>query len=127
MEPGEVKDFLNFTTSLTNSKFFKRNSLNVCIGILGLKILDVIFKSMAYIDHVPLPSNREFILKPHTLATLTQMLVLQNPDLTREVLIFIETHLNSHYAFFKLKSSGMIEFLILCLSTKNGERALNLL
>ena len=55
------------------------------------------------------------------------MLILQNSDLTREVLIFIETHLNSHFAFFKLKNSGMIEFLILCLSTKNGDRALTLL
>jgi len=61
------------------------------------------------------------------LATLTQMLMLQNGDLTREVLIFIEKHLNNHFAFFKLKNSGMIEFLILCLSTRNGDRALSLL
>ena len=82
---------------------------------------------MSFTDHVPLPSNREFILRKHSLATLTQMLMLQNGDLTREVLIFIEMHLNNHFAFFKLKNSGMIEFLILCLSTRNGDRALSLL
>ena len=98
--PSLVVEEVNFTTSMTNTRFFKRNALNISVGILGLKILDLIFRQMTFIDHVPLPSNREFIMKPSTLATLTQMLVLQNTDLTREVLIFIETHLNNHFAFF---------------------------
>ena len=120
-------DLINFTNSKTNSHYFKRNSRNVSIGILSLKILDLVFRSMQFSDHMPEPSNRKFIFDPKSLSSLTQMLILQNSDLTREVLIFIETHLNSHFAFFKLKNSGMIEFLILCLSTKNGDRALALL
>jgi len=55
------------------------------------------------------------------------MLILQNSDLTREVLIFIETHLNNHFAFFNLKNTGIIELLILCLSTSHSSRALALL
>ena len=53
--------------------------------------------------------------------------MLQNDDMTREILQFFENHLESHYALFKLKNSGLIEFLILCLSSRNAERALNLL
>ena len=53
--------------------------------------------------------------------------MLENSDLTREVLIFIEKHLSDHYTFFKMRELGMIEFLILCLSTKNNFRALKLL
>lgn len=43
------------------------------------------------------------------------------------MLIFIETHLNSHFAFFNLKNTGIIELLILCLSTSHSSRALALL
>jgi hypothetical protein len=82
---------------------------------------------MQFSDHLPLPSNRQFIYDRASLCTLTQMLLLQNSDLTREVLIFIETHLNSHFAFFNLKNTGIIELLILCLSTSHGNRALALL
>jgi len=50
--------------------------------------------------------------------------MIENTDLTRELTIFIEEHMNNHFTYFKLKNSGMIEFLILALSTKNGDRAL---
>lgn len=53
--------------------------------------------------------------------------MIENPDLTRELTIFILTHMNNHYSFYRLKYSGMIEFLILCLSTRNGDRALEIL
>ena len=53
--------------------------------------------------------------------------MLDNGDLTREVLIFIEKHLSDHYTFYKMKDMGMIEFLILCLATRNNFRALKLL
>ena len=72
-------------------------------------------------------SNREYMLQPHALATLTQTILLENGDLTREVLIFIEKHLSNHYTFYLMRQTGMIEFLILCLSTKNNFRALRLL
>lgn len=117
----------NFTSSATNSRYFAVNTPNVSMGILCLKILDLIFIAMPFNDHVPLPSNRKFIYEEETLATLTAMLILENSDLTREVLIFIEKHMNTHYAFFNLKKTGIIELLMLCLSTRNGERALALL
>ena len=41
--------------------------------------------------------------------------------------MLIKAHLNNHYSFYKLKDTGIIELLILCLSTKNGELALGLL
>jgi len=97
------------------------------MGILSLKILDLIFIAMQFSDHLPLPSNRRFIYEKESLGTLTAMLILKNSDLTREVLIFIEKHLNTHFAFFILKTTGIIELLILCLSTRNGDRALALL
>lgn len=53
--------------------------------------------------------------------------MLQNSHLTREILLFIEQHLNNHYTLYKLKHSGLIEYLILSLNTRNGDRALNLL
>ncbi len=53
--------------------------------------------------------------------------MIENVDLTRELTIFIQTHMNNHYSYFKLKNSGMIEYLILGLSSKNGDRALEIL
>lgn len=53
--------------------------------------------------------------------------MLQSVHLTREVLRFIESHLNNHYALYKLKCSGLIEFLIVAMNTRNSDRALSLL
>ena len=92
-----------------------------------MRIVDQVFKSMQFQYHLPMPTNAEYMLQKHALATLTQMLMLQNIHLTREVLCFIESHLNNHYTLYKLKHSGLIEFLILALNTRNGERALTLL
>ena len=74
-----------------------------------------------------MPTNSEYMLQKHALATLSQMIMLQNQHLTREVLLFIEVHLNNHFTLYKLKHSGLIEFLILALNTRNGDRALQLL
>ena len=69
------------------------------MGILSLKILDLIFKEMYELDYVPLPTNREFLLRPTSLAILSQMLMIENVDLTRELTIFILSHMNNHYSF----------------------------
>lgn len=53
--------------------------------------------------------------------------MIENIDLTRELTIFIQAHMNNHYTYYKLKNSGMIEFLILCMSSRNGDRALEIL
>jgi len=82
---------------------------------------------MYAIDYVPLPTNREFLLRPISLAIMTQTLMVENTDITRELTIFIQSHMNNHYSYFKLKNSGMIEYLILCLATKNSDRALEIL
>lgn len=67
-----------------------------------------------------MPSNVEYMLQRHALATLSQSILLQNKHLTREVLRFIENHLCNHFTLYKLKDSGLIEFLILALNTRNG-------
>jgi hypothetical protein len=71
-----MSDQANYTNSNTNGRYFKRNSEWVCMGIISLKIYDLIFKEMCAIDFVPLPTNREFLLKNDSLATLTQMLMV---------------------------------------------------
>ena len=53
--------------------------------------------------------------------------MIENIDLTRELTIFILMHMDNHYSFFRLKNSGMIEYLILALYSRNGDRALNIL
>lgn len=90
----------NYANSSTCSKYFKRNCIEVCVAILGLKILDLIFKHMSSKDQVPLPSNRQFLMREGSLATLTQMFMLEEPDLTRELTIFIQAHMDNHYSFF---------------------------
>ena len=45
---------------------------------------------MQFQYHLPMPTNAEYMLQKHALATLTQMLMLQNTHLTREVLHFVE-------------------------------------
>jgi hypothetical protein len=63
-----------------------------------------------------------------SLVVLTQLLTLKNDDLTRELSLFILTHIDNHYFFYLLKDFGMIELLIIKLSSpKNSERALKLL
>ena len=52
----------NFTNSATNSRYFKRNSINVCHGILVLKIFDQISKRVKLASHLPLPSNLAYML-----------------------------------------------------------------
>jgi hypothetical protein len=97
------------------------------MGILSLKILDLIFKEMNKIDFIPLPTNMEFLMRPDSLATLTQMYMIENTDLTRELTIFMHMHMNNHFSFYKMINSCMIELLIRCLCTRNGDRALDLL
>lgn len=87
-DPIAMHDQANYTNSNTNSRYFKRNAEYVCLGILSLKILDLIFKEMSSIDYVPLPTNREFLMREDSLATLAQMLMIENVDLTRELTIF---------------------------------------
>jgi len=89
--------------------------------------MDIIFRQMSSRDYVPLPSNRQFLMEPDPLAVLVQMFMIENNDLTRELTIFVQSHLNNHYTYYRLKDSGMIEFLILNLSTRNGDRALEIL
>ena len=118
---------MNFTVNRTHLLYFRRNSKNVNLALLSLKIFDLIFTNMQFIDNLPMSRNRAYLLQEHALATLTQTILLENSDLTREVLIFIEKHLSDHYTFYQLRQTGMIEFLILCLSTRNNQRALKLL
>ena len=58
---------------------------------------------------------------------MSQALMVENLDLTRELTVFILRHMNNHFSYFKLKNSGMIEYLILCLASKHGDRALEIL
>jgi len=91
-ENEDTSDQMNFTRSHSCSSLFQRNSKNICMGILSIKVLDLIFRTMSVVttNHcIPQPSNREFIHRSETLASLTQMLMLANSDLTREVLSFI--------------------------------------
>ena len=70
------------------------------LAILALKTFDLIFSNMQFIDNLPMSSNREYLLQKHSLATLTQTILLENADLTREVLVFIEKHMSDHYTFY---------------------------
>jgi len=66
-------------------------------------------------------------MQSDSLACLTQSLMVENADLTRELTIFMQLHMNNHYSFYKMLNSCMIEMLIRSLSTRNGDRALDLL
>jgi hypothetical protein len=46
-------DKLNFTRSHSCSELFKRNNRDICMGILSVKILDLIFSTMSEVttDH----------------------------------------------------------------------------
>lgn len=90
----------NFTANKSHRMYFSRNSMNACLAILSLKIFDLVFTNMQFIDNSPMSSNRQYMLRRQTLATLTWTIMLENSDLTREVLIFIEKHLSDHYTFY---------------------------
>ena len=125
---ADEENMVNFTSSKTNSSYFKRNSMNVRQGILALKVFDLLFNKMQFKDKHPIYMIRDYVLQEDYKFTLAQSMMLQNEDLTREVLIFIQMHLSDHFSMFQMKDTGLIEFLILSLnSTINGFRALQLL
>ena len=51
--PVEPEDKVNFTVNKTHSLYFRRNSKNVSLAILSLKIFDLIFTNMQFIDNSP--------------------------------------------------------------------------
>lgn len=67
------------------------------------------------------------MLKNESIAILTQLMLILNVDLTREVLNFIQKHLSSKFALFKFKHSGIIEFLIIYLDTELAPQCMELL
>ena len=60
--PVELEDKVNFTINKTHSLYFRRNSKNVSLAILSLKIFDLIFTNMQFIDNSPQSSNRSYLL-----------------------------------------------------------------
>jgi hypothetical protein len=124
LTPDE-ENMVNFTSSKTNSSYFKRNSMNVRQGILALKVFDLLFNKMQFKDKHPIYMVRDYVLQEDYKFTLAQSMMLQNEDLTREVLMLLSMHLSDHFSMFQMKDTGLIEFLILSLnSTINGFRAL---
>ena len=57
---GEQK--VNFTVNKTHRMYFHRNTKNVNMAILALKIFDLIFTNMQFIDNLPMSCNREYML-----------------------------------------------------------------
>ena len=96
----EEEDMVNFTSSKTNTLYFQRNPMNIKKGILSLKVLDLLFKEMQFKDKHPSYQIRQYILHEDARFTLVQSMMLQNEDLTREILIFIQMHLSDHYSIF---------------------------
>ena len=66
----------------------------------------------------PLPKNKQFLLQSQNIAVIVQLLLVENNDLTRCILVFILRHLDSHYALFQLRQSGVVEFLMLQLDNQ---------
>ena len=67
----KIVEKVNFTVNKTHKMYFARNSSNVSLAILALKTFDLIFTNMQFIDNIPMSSNRDYLLKEHSLATLT--------------------------------------------------------
>ena len=76
----------------------------------------------------PLPSTKMFILQNHHfIVALSQLLLIQNIELTKEIIEFIRDHFDSQYALYQFRKSGFIEFLILYLDGELAELAFKLL
>ena len=117
----------NFTTSKTNSVYFSRNNEEINISITVLKILELLFQRNSQRDLIPLPIVLKYTTQEEILGIIVQSLLIENSDLTREVLKFISTHLRCHYSLTCFKKTGFIELLIMALGSKNAEKALDLL
>ncbi|CDW89296.1 UNKNOWN [Stylonychia lemnae] len=103
------------------------NSTNINIGILSLKILDLIMRKDLNAQIYPLSKAKQFILLEDNVSILSQLLLIQNKDLTRETFSFIETHFSSQYCMYKFKSTGIVEFLIMYLDSELSKQAMSLL
>jgi len=66
-----------------------RNSEAICKSILALKILDLILSKGTNTCIYPLPKNKQFLIEKERITLLSQLLLIQNNDLTNCILDFI--------------------------------------
>ena len=110
---GNVMKMMNYTAYLPDVNFFYNNTMNINMAILAFQILDYIMQRPKNKNMYPLPKNKQFLLQSQNIAVIVQLLLVDNNELTRCVLVFILEHLDSHYALFQLRQSGIVEFLML--------------
>ena len=104
---------MNYTAYIADVNFFFHNSMAVNMSVIAFQILDYIMQRPKNQAMYPLPKNKQFLLQSENIATMAQLLLVESNDLTRCVISFVLNHLDSHYALFQLKQSGIVEFLIL--------------
>ena len=118
----DLMQTMNYTDYLPDVNFFFHNSMSINMSILAFQILDYIMQRPKNKNMYPLPKNKQFLLQTQNIAVIVQLLLVENNDLTRCILVFILRHLDSHYALFQLRQSGIVEFLMLQLDNQTLTR-----
>lgn len=64
------------------------------------------------------------LLSGDNASLIAYLLLIQDIDLSREVIAFIQTHFSQSHYLYSFKDTGIIEFLILYLDTELAQEAL---
>jgi len=87
-------DCLNYVATIGDESFFAANNYFTNVSIMALKILDYLM-----VIH-PHSSMKQTLLNNRSVAVISQLLLVSNPQLTATVLDFISVHCCSHYEMF---------------------------
>ena len=117
----------NFTGIRENLSYFERNSVHINKSIVALNIIDHLYTLVDDANCIPLPSFLQYLSKKRSINILTQLLLIENNDLTKVLLNFFLKHSNCHFTLSNLLENGIVECLMLTLHTKNGRKALTIL
>ena len=94
---------MNYTAYIQDVNFFFQNSMPTNMAVLAFTILDYIMQRPKNQSMYPLPKNKQFLLQSENIATIVQLLLVENNDMIRCVIRFILSHLDSHYALFQMR------------------------
>lgn len=82
----------NFTGIRENLNYFERNSVHINKSIVAINIINHLYTLVEDSNCIPLPSFLQYLSKKRSTNVLTQLLLIENNDLTKVLLNFFLKH-----------------------------------
>lgn len=91
----------NYTDVIEDSQFFFNRSEYINIALLIFEILNFIMRKPINNRVYPLPKSKEIMIKANNIRSIAQLLLINDPDLTRAIVKHIWDHFDSQYCLHK--------------------------